>query len=211
MELGVKSQTKFDDKVEQINLERRLKEVLEIPDVVLLIINFKLKQEKHIIAAKDFKEQNPFDYIKGYMIFIFDNIEKPLTIPSDDYIKQAFYQLQNYDRLKNQDQPHLFSTNNFEDKLPPVKEDIHYDILEKEIADHFGLDHLSSCMIVSHMLKKNHSFTCVKRDYVLNSIDPKRMLNQQNNLMNQIDVDLANFRHKLLNMDGGPELVADMS
>jgi len=60
-----------------------------------------------------------------------------------------------------------------------MKEDIHYEILQKKIADHFGLDHLSACLIVSHMLKKNHSFTCVKKDYVLNSVDPKRMLNRK--------------------------------
>ena len=31
--------------------------------------------------------------MKDYLSFIFENLEKPLMIPTDIYIEQAFYQL----------------------------------------------------------------------------------------------------------------------
>jgi hypothetical protein len=74
----------------------------------------------------------------------------------------------------------LLNVNNFEDVLPSDQDDINYETLEVLISEHFGIDQISSSMIVSHLLNKNQHFTCIKRDLILNTLNPKRIVNQQN-------------------------------
>ena len=67
-------------------------------------------------------------------------------------------QLQNFGEFIETKKP------NFEDILPADQEQMHYSKFESLIQDYFEIDGLSSNVIVSYLLHKNHSFTLIKID-----------------------------------------------
>ena len=86
------SKSKFESNVEtspskpKIEYELKLKEILEISNAFIQVLEYKLLDENHSIARNNLKEVNPVEYYREFVQFIFDNLDKPLIIPTDNYI-----------------------------------------------------------------------------------------------------------------------------
>lgn len=124
--IGIKSASKgkFEQEDEELidSVEKplidymlRIQEILEVSHVYILIVEYEMGQ----------KQASPMEHAKYLVQFVFDNLEKPLIIPTDNYIQQTLTQLQNFDQpsdplgLMNQE-------SNFEDLLSNEADDIHY-------------------------------------------------------------------------------------
>ena len=70
----------------KIEYELKLKEILEISNAFIQVLEYKLQDENHSIARNNLKEVNPVEYYREFVQFIFDNLDKPLIIPTDNYI-----------------------------------------------------------------------------------------------------------------------------
>ena len=72
----------------------------------------------------NFKEQNPSEYFRQFVQFIFENLDKPLKIPSENYILQTLAQYMN--REQNSDE-YMNHNQTFEGYLDLLgQEDFHY-------------------------------------------------------------------------------------
>lgn len=96
--IGIKSASKgkFENNIEtsprqnakqKMDYDIKLKEILEISNVFTAVLEYKLQAENHSIARNNFKVQNPTDYFREFVQFIFENLDKPLIIPTDNYIQ----------------------------------------------------------------------------------------------------------------------------
>jgi hypothetical protein len=110
---------------------------------------------------------------KNMVHYIYENIEKPLIIPTENYINQQMNQLQALD-IEMQNESQIHQKMSFEDVLSNLPDDIHYRELESLISNHFGLDQMASSIIVTHLLHRNDHFVCVKKEQVLDAICPDR-------------------------------------
>jgi len=83
----------------------------------------------------------------------------------------------------------------FEDFLASQEQEvIYYQKLEEMIEEYFGIDQITSSMIVSHFLNKNHHFICVKKEHVLETMNPDRVgIRQRRLLERQPDIEVSDF------------------
>lgn len=148
----------------------KLQELFEVPEVLVDILEYKLlEQDKP--QLKETKQSSPAEYAKEVVQYIYENLEKPLIVPTDNYINQTLQQLSAME-MQQDEQMNLHS---FEDVVGAYQdEDIHYLELEKLLATYFDIDYISANLIVTHLLNKNRNFMCVKRDQVLDSLYPAR-------------------------------------
>ena len=51
--------------------------------------------------------------------------------------------------------------------LPTDSDSIHFEKFEKLLRDYFEIDSLSSNVVVSYLLNKNHSFNLIKIDSIM--------------------------------------------
>ena len=91
----------------------KLKEILEIPHVFITVLEYKLQADNHSITRNNFKVQNPTDYFREFVQFIFENLDKPLIIPTDNYIQQTLAQLRDYDFLSDETMNHKVTFEDF--------------------------------------------------------------------------------------------------
>lgn len=102
--IGIKSaqKGKFDTEVEadaekkqknRVDFVHKLEEILEISDVCTLILEYHLPSSQEA----DSKSKSSLELTRHLVQYVFDNIEKPLIIPTENYIQQQLSQLQDYD------------------------------------------------------------------------------------------------------------------
>ena len=95
MKVPPETTDKFDkdytiDAKDQIDSFRALREILEISTLDLKVMQFKLQQEGHTIGKKGYRYEHPNDFARGFVKFIYENLEKPQIFASETYIHNCF-------------------------------------------------------------------------------------------------------------------------
>ena len=52
----------------------------------MYVFEYKLVDLNHMISRDNYKNKNPMDYMRELVYFIFDNLEKPFLVPTENYI-----------------------------------------------------------------------------------------------------------------------------
>jgi hypothetical protein len=55
----------------------------------LRIIEFKLEKEKNVIAKIYYRQENPEDFTRTFIKYIYDNLEKPIVMPTETYVQNS--------------------------------------------------------------------------------------------------------------------------
>ena len=65
----------------------KFKEILEVPQLFIQVFEYKLVDLNHVISRDNYKNKNPSDYMRELVNFIFDNLEKPFLVPTENYVR----------------------------------------------------------------------------------------------------------------------------
>lgn len=64
-----------------------------------------------MISKKGFRHEYPDDFARSFVKFIYDNLEKPLIMPTEAYLNNSLMQLKNFgdmiSKICNQDHINL--------------------------------------------------------------------------------------------------------